>query len=100
MVDQPSCSDKWDSTCRSQVLCEDVLALFHELGPPLVNIHNCEVFSHSSLDIFSAGVKNSNNPNIKILGSPIGDAEFCHQFINHKRSEAKPPFKACGCWLG
>ena len=49
----------------------------------------CEVFSQSSLDIFPAGIKKSNNPNIEILGSPIGDADFCHQFISHKRSEAQ-----------
>ena len=70
----------------------NVLALLQELGPPLglhVNIRKCEVFSQSSLDIFPAGIKKSNNPNIEILGSPIGDADFCHQFISHKRSEAQ-----------
>ena len=70
---------------RSSVM--NVLALLLELGPPLglhVNIHKCEVFSQSSLDIFPAGIKKSNNPNTEIL---IGD--FCHQFISHKRSEAQ-----------
>ena len=75
---------------RSSVM--NVLALLQELGPPLglhVNIRKCEVFSQSSLDIFPAGIKKSNNPNIEILGSPIRDADYCHQFISHKRSEAQ-----------
>ena len=70
---------------RSSVM--NVLALLQELGPPLglhVNIRKCEVFNQSSLDIFPAGIKKSNNPKIEILGSPIGDADLCHQFISHK----------------
>ena len=50
---------------RSSVM--NVLALLQELDPPLglhVNIHKCEVFSQSSLDIFLAGIKKSNNRNI------------------------------------
>ena len=75
---------------RSSVM--NVLVLLQELGPPLghhVNISKCEVFSHNSLDIFPAGIKKSNKPNIEILGSPIGDADFCHQCISHKQSEAQ-----------
>ena len=70
----------------------NVLALLQELGPPLslhVNIRKCEVFSQSSLDISPADIKKSNNPNIEILGSPIGDADFCHHFISHKQSETQ-----------
>ena len=70
----------------------NVWALLQELGPPLglhVNISKCEVFIQNSLDIFPAGIKKSNKPNIEILGSPIGDADFCHQFISRKRSEAQ-----------
>ena len=62
---------------RSSVM--NVLALLQELGPPLglhVNIRKCEVLSQNSLDIFPAGIKNFNKPNIEILGSPIGDADF------------------------
>ena len=75
---------------RSSVM--NVLDLLQQLGPPLGlhdNIRKCEVFSQSSLDIFPAGIKMSNNPNIEILGSPIRDADFCHQLISHKRSEAQ-----------
>ena len=70
----------------------NILALLQELGPPLglhVNIPKCEVFSQSSLDCFPSDIKKSNNSNIDILGSPIGDTEFCHQFITRKQSEAK-----------
>ena len=61
----------------------NILALLQELGPPLglhVNIPKCEVFSQSSLDCFPSDIKKSTNSNIDILGSPIGDTEFCHQF--------------------
>ena len=75
---------------RSSV--KNALAVLQELGPPLalhVNISKYEVFSHSSLDIFPSGIKKSRKPNMEILGSPIDDAEFCHQFISHKRFEAQ-----------
>ena len=55
---------------RSSVM--NVLALLQELGPPLglhVNIRKCEVFSQCSLDVFPA--------------------DFCHQCISHKWSEAQ-----------
>ena len=70
----------------------NILAMLQELGPPLdlhVNIHKCEVFSHSSLDLFPVAIKKSHTPNLDILGSPIGDAEFCHHYIAHKRLEAQ-----------
>ena len=70
----------------------NILAMLQELGPPLglhVNIHKCEVFSHSSLDLFPAAIKTSHTPNLDILGSPIGDAEFCHHYIAHKWLEAQ-----------
>ena len=73
----------------------NILAMLQELGPPLglhVNIHKCEVFSHSSLDLFPAAIKKSHTPNLDIsfpMGSPIGDAEFCHHYIAHKRLEAQ-----------
>eukprot|EP00731_Ephydatia_muelleri_P005262 Em0002g1438a len=70
----------------------NILAMLQELGPPLdlhVNIHKCEVFSHSSLDLFPAAIKKSHTPNLDILGSPIGDAEFCHHYIAHKQLEAQ-----------
>ena len=47
------------------------------------------MFSHSSLDLFPAAIKKSHTPNLDILGSPIGDAEFCHHYIAHKRLEAQ-----------
>ena len=47
------------------------------------------MFSHSSLDLFPAAIKKSHTPNLDILGSPLGDAEFCHHYIAHKRLEAQ-----------
>ena len=35
-------------------------------------------------------MKQSHNPNIEILGIPIGDKDFCSAFISRKRSEARP----------
>ena len=70
----------------------NILAMLQELGPSLglhVNIHKWEVFSHSSLDLFPAAIKKSHTPNLDIQGSPLGDAEFCHHYIVHKRLEAQ-----------
>ncbi|KAL5515639.1 hypothetical protein EMCRGX_G000834 [Ephydatia muelleri] len=70
----------------------NILAMLQELGPSLglhVNIRKCEVFSHSSLDLFPAAIKKSHTPNLDILGSPLGDAEFCHHYIAQKRLEAQ-----------
>ena len=35
-------------------------------------------------------MKQSRNPNIEILGIPIGDKDFCSAFVSRKRLEAKP----------
>ena len=35
-------------------------------------------------------MKQSHNPNIEIMGIPIGDKDFCSAFISRKRSEARP----------
>ncbi|KAL5493203.1 hypothetical protein EMCRGX_G014348 [Ephydatia muelleri] len=65
------------------------LALLIELGPPLglrVNIKKCEVFSSGCLAHFPIEMKQSSNPNLEILGIPIGD--FCSAVLDRKRSEA------------
>ena len=69
------------------------LALIKVIGPPLglfVNMSKCEVFSRSDLSLFPSDMKQSHNPNIEILGIPIGDKDFCSAFISRKRSEARP----------
>ena len=68
-----------------------VLSLFIELGPPFglcVNIKKCEVFSSGFLAQFPVEMKQSSNPNLEILGIPIGDADFCSAVLVRMRSEA------------
>ena len=77
------------------------LDLFIELGPPLppspppppplgrcLNIKKCEVFSSGCLAQFPVEMKQSSNPNLYILGIPIGDADFCSAVLDRKKSEA------------
>ena len=37
---------------------------------------------------FPVEMKQSSNPNLEILGIPIGDADFCRAVLDRKRSEA------------
>ena len=60
----------------------------HSLGLH-VNINKCEVFCHSDLSHFPPSMKQSHQPNIEILGIPIGDLDFCTTFISHKHGLAK-----------
>ena len=71
-----------------------VLAILEERGRSLglhVNINKCEVFCHSDLSHFPPSMKQSHQPNIEILGIPIGDLDFCTctTFISHKHGLAK-----------
>ena len=69
-----------------------VLAILEEKGHSLglhVNINKCEVFCHSDLSHFPPSMKQSHQPNIEILGIPIGDLDFCTTFISHKHGLAK-----------
>ena len=69
------------------------LALIKVIGPPLglfMTMSKCEVFSRSDLSLFPIDMQQSHNPNIEILGIPIGDKDFCSAFISRKRSEARP----------
>ena len=69
------------------------LALIKVIGPPLglfVNMSKCEVFSRSDLSLFPIDMQQSHNPNIEILGIPIGVKDFCSAFISRKWSEARP----------
>ena len=69
-----------------------VLAILEERGHSLglhVNINKCEVYCHSDLSHFPPSMKQSHQPNIEILGIPIGDLDFCTTFISHKHGLAK-----------
>ena len=67
-------------------LCS-VLKLIQELGSSLglhINISKCEVFSCKGLSSFPPEMKQSSEPNLDILGVPIGTADFCSAFISKK----------------
>ena len=69
-----------------------VLKLIQELGPPLglhINISKCEVFSCKGLSSFPPEMKQSSEPNLDILGVPIGSADFCSAFISKKHVAVK-----------
>ena len=54
-----------------------------------MNIRKCEVFSSGCLAHFPVEIKQSSNPNLEMLGIPIGDADFCRAVLDKKRSEAR-----------
>ena len=69
-----------------------MLAILEERGHSLglhVNINKCEVFCHSDLSHFPPSMKQSHQPNIEILGIPIGDLDVCTTFISHKHGLVK-----------
>ena len=69
-----------------------VLTILEEKGRSLglhVNIAKCEVICCSDLSLFILLMKQSHQPNIGILGIPIGDLDFCTTFISHKHCLAK-----------
>ena len=71
---------------------QKVLALIEEKGPPLgllVNFSKCEVFSPTDVNLFRGELIRSSSPNIVILGVPIGDLEFCSNYISNKCASAK-----------
>ena len=53
-----------------------------------VNLKKCELFGVTDLSSFPPSVQTSNQPNIKILGAPIGDAEFCQILFSSKHQVA------------
>ena len=71
---------------------QKVLALIEEKGPPLgllVNFSKCEVFSPTDVNLFRGELIRSSSPNTVILGVPIGDLEFCSNYISNKCASAK-----------
>ena len=67
------------------------LTIIQAQGPSLgffVNLKKCELFSVSDHSSFPPSIQTSNQPNMEILGAPIGDAEFCRQFFASKHQAA------------
>jgi hypothetical protein len=64
--------------------------LIGSLGPDLglnLNLKKCEVFANSQLvlDSFPRELQKSLNPDLVLLGSPIGGRVFCEQFVAAKK---------------
>ena len=61
--------------------------IVQELVSPLglvINIAKCEVYSLNDLSMFPSEMRRSNVPHLEMLGSPIGDAIFCANFLSQK----------------
>ena len=48
----------------------------------------CELFSQDDLEDFPVDMKICHEPNLVILGAPIGDVIFCAKFLAEKRAKA------------
>eukprot|EP00731_Ephydatia_muelleri_P016405 Em0009g829a len=53
-----------------------------------INATKCELISQGSLEGFPADMKRQHDPNVEILGAPIGDVIFCAKFLAQKRAKA------------
>ena len=53
-----------------------------------INATKCERISQGSLEGFPADMKRQHDPNVEILGAPIGDVIFCAKFLAQKRAKA------------
>ena len=65
--------------------------ILQSLGPSLglfINLKKCELFGCGDLSQFPVSVPSFNVPNMEILGSQIGDAVFCSQFVAKKHKAA------------
>ena len=60
-------------------------------GPTLglfIDTAKCKIFSPNDISQFPFAIKRSSVPNMEILGAPIGDKEFCSDFVAQKRANA------------
>ena len=65
--------------------------IVQELVSPLglvINIAKCEVYSLNDLSMFPSEMRRSNVPHLEALGSPIGDAIFCANFLSQTCTNA------------
>ena len=56
-------------------------------GPALgfnINIKKCELYGTGDLSSFPSAIQTSNTYHLQLLGAPIGDSEYCNQFISRK----------------
>ena len=68
-----------------------VLSIIQDQGPTLglfINTAKCKIFSPNDISQFPSAIKRSSVPNMEILGAPIGDKEFCSDFVAQKRANA------------
>ena len=73
--------------------------LIQQFGPSLglyINMAKCEVFSQGAMEGFPADIKVFHEPNLEILGAPIGDAIFCAKFLAQKRAKV---VNRCQRWV-
>ena len=69
-----------------------MLSIIKDLGPPLglhINLSKRKLFSVNDLSRFPDEMKESNVPQLDILGAPIGDYLFCAKYI--AQSVQTPP---------
>eukprot|EP00731_Ephydatia_muelleri_P006120 Em0003g368a len=67
------------------------IQLIQQIGPPMglrINATKCELISQGCLEGFPADMKRQHDPNVEILGAPIGDVIFCAKFLAQKRAKA------------
>ena len=74
-----------------KVAVNRAIHLIQQIGPSLglvINMAKCELFSRDDLEDFLVDMKICHEPNLVILGAPIGDAIFCANFLAEKRGKA------------
>ena len=67
------------------------IQIIQQIGPLMglrINATKCELISQGSLEGFPADMKRQHDPNVEILGAPIGDGIFCAKFLAQKRAKA------------
>ena len=67
----------------------NALNIIRDIPGLYLNPSKCELFNRcNDFKLFPPEMKTSTCPNLDILGSPIGDAQYCSSYIASKRSAA------------
>ena len=53
-----------------------------------INLKKCELYGAGDLSSFPSAIQTSNTHHLELLGAPIGDSEYCNQFISRKHQAA------------
>ena len=88
-LDDSALADPKSSLCR-------VLTLIQELGTPTLGLHIIILggrYSAEGFKLLSPEMKQSGEPNLDILGVPIGNADFCSAFIMPQLNNSCPVWK-------